>query len=251
MVAAKQETAKKISYPKFPKQAWWTLRKIFNQRLPGGVDGDYLSSVLNMQLDRAQDLVPPLRKMGLIDENGKPTDRANRWRFDEEYSSVCEEIRQDIYPQKLLDAFHDPASISRTSLENRFKSDARVGDSAAGQMATLYLLLLEADSSVQDTATSNPTKQPTKAKRSQSATPKGSASAAKQVAQGGPVKANGHLADVEENKPHQAGHARDYGPSVHFNIQVHISPDASAQQIDDTFASMAKHFAVFFRQDHE
>ncbi len=250
MVVAKPET-KKISYPMFPKQAWWTLRKIFNQRLPGNVDGDYLSSVLNMQIERAQDLVSPLRKMGLIDENGKPTDRANRWRFDEEYPSVCEEIRQDIYSQKLLDAFHDPASISRISLENRFKSDARVGDSAARQMATLYLLLLIADPSEQDTATSNPIKQPTKVKKNQSPAPKGGVSAAKQAVEEGQVRANGHLADAEENNPHQARHTREYGPSIHFNIQVHISPDATADQIDQTFASMAKHFAPFFRQDHE
>ncbi len=250
MVTVKPET-KKISYPTFPKQAWWTLRKNFSQRLPGVVDREYLSSVLNMQLETAQNIVPPLRRMGLIDENGKPTDRANRWRFDEEYQAVCEEIRQEIYPQKLLDAFHDPASISRTSLENRFKNDARVGNSAAKHMAVLYLLLLKADPSEQDTTASNLTKQPTKGNRSQSPVPKGGTSAAKQAIQGGPVKANGHLTDAEENKPRQARHAGEYGPSIHFNIQVHISPDASEDQIDHIFASMAKHFGPFSRQDHE
>lgn len=30
-------------------------------------------------------------------------------------------------------------------------------------------------------------------------------------------------------------------PSVHIDIQVHISPDASAEQIDKIFESMAKH----------
>lgn len=250
MVIAKLE-AKKIRYPVFPKQTWWTLRKIFNQRLPGVVDADYLSGVLSMHPKTAQNLVPPLMRLGLIDENGKPTDRANRWRFDEEYPTVCAEIRQEIYPQRLLDAFHDPALVSRTSLENRFKSDARVGDSAARQMAILYLLLLKADPSEQDTATSNSPKQPAGAKKSQSPAPKGSTSTAKQFAQGEPVKSNGHLADVEESRPHQARQTREYGPSIHFNIQVHISPDATADQIDQTFASMAKHFAPFFRQDHE
>jgi hypothetical protein len=245
MVVAKPET-KKISYPMFPQKAWWTLRKIFYQRLPGEVDGDYLASVLGMQLERAQDLVSPLRKMGLIDENGKTTDRANNWRFNEEYKAVCEEIRQEIYPQKLLDAFHDPASISRTALENRFKNDARVGDSAAKQMAILYLLLLRADPSEQDAATNSAPKQPAKGNRRQSAAAKASVSAAKQV-----VQANGHLSNAEESTPHQTRHTRDNGPSLHVNIQVHISPDASTEQIDHTLASMAKHFATFFRQDHE
>jgi hypothetical protein len=31
------------------------------------------------------------------------------------------------------------------------------------------------------------------------------------------------------------------GPSVHIDIQVHISPEANADQIEQIFASMAKH----------
>jgi len=30
-------------------------------------------------------------------------------------------------------------------------------------------------------------------------------------------------------------------PSLHIDIQIHISPEASAEQIDQIFASMAKH----------
>ena len=31
------------------------------------------------------------------------------------------------------------------------------------------------------------------------------------------------------------------GPSVHIDLQVHISPEASPDQIDNIFSSMAKH----------
>jgi glycine cleavage system regulatory protein len=31
------------------------------------------------------------------------------------------------------------------------------------------------------------------------------------------------------------------GPALHIDIQIHISPEASADQIDQIFASMAKH----------
>lgn len=31
------------------------------------------------------------------------------------------------------------------------------------------------------------------------------------------------------------------GPSLHIDVQIHISPEASAEQIDQIFASMAKH----------
>ena len=35
--------------------------------------------------------------------------------------------------------------------------------------------------------------------------------------------------------------SRDGGPSVHIDIQVHISPESSADQVEQIFASMAKH----------
>ena len=36
-------------------------------------------------------------------------------------------------------------------------------------------------------------------------------------------------------------HSRQATPSLHIDIQVHISPDATSDQIDQIFASMAKH----------
>ena len=36
-------------------------------------------------------------------------------------------------------------------------------------------------------------------------------------------------------------HQRAAGPDLHLDIQIHISSDATAQQIDQIFASMAKH----------
>jgi hypothetical protein len=32
-----------------------------------------------------------------------------------------------------------------------------------------------------------------------------------------------------------------FGPALHIDIQIHISPEASAAQIEQIFASMAKH----------
>jgi len=39
------------------------------------------------------------------------------------------------------------------------------------------------------------------------------------------------------------------GPSVHIDIQVHIAPESSAEQVDQIFASMAKH--LFGGRDRE
>lgn len=43
---------------------------------------------------------------------------------------------------------------------------------------------------------------------------------------------------MELNSAHKGGALK---PSVHIDLQIHISPDASVEQIDAIFASMAKH----------
>jgi hypothetical protein len=37
------------------------------------------------------------------------------------------------------------------------------------------------------------------------------------------------------------------GPAIHIDIQIHISPESTAQQIDKIFESMAKH--LYGRKD--
>jgi hypothetical protein len=46
---------------------------------------------------------------------------------------------------------------------------------------------------------------------------------------------------VSSVQPNSSARSVSGGPSVHIDIQVHIAPEASADQIDQIFASMAKH----------
>lgn len=46
---------------------------------------------------------------------------------------------------------------------------------------------------------------------------------------------------VDANAPIMPTVAASPTPSVHIDLQIHISPDASPDQIDSIFASMAKH----------
>ena len=46
--------------------------------------------------------------------------------------------------------------------------------------------------------------------------------------------------DSAEAHAQQIG-ATSFGPALHIDIQIHISPEASAAQIEQIFASMAKH----------
>src|SRR5437588_9268343 len=218
-----------VSYPVIDTVRWWALRKQFRQKsIPSVVDIQYLSTVLGVQPGSAQNILSPLKKIGLIDQDGKPTDRVRRWRDNEEYSKVCEEIRKDIYPAALLDIFPD-ADIDRAKLERWFVTTTGFGTTQVRGMARFYLLLAETDPSKQDSIT-------TPAKTSQAAKTAPSRTKTPILKTNKPEKeaSNGAVATATIEPELKTGSTRvnvnGFGPSLHIDIQIHIAPDASADQ---------------------
>jgi len=228
-----------VNYPMFSTSVWWALRKKFIQTVPSRVTDTYLAGVLGMEpISAKKNLLSPLRRLGLIDSDGKPTDRAIRWRNDDQYAAVCEEIRKDIYPQELLDTFPD-ANSPRSSVEKWFANATRVGEGASKKMATLYFLLTEADPTGQES--SSATIKVPKPSKTTSSAPKSNGSGAKKVATD---NSNGKAyspTELETKIPPPSQRVSSIVPSLHIDIQIHIPPDASAEQIDQIFASMSKH----------
>ena len=100
----------KRTFPRIPAKNWWALRERFKQTMPNRVDADYLQSVLGLTTTAsAGNLIGPLRTLGLIGDEGQPTDRAFDWREDDSYRQVCEDMRNDVYPDTLRSAFPDPS----------------------------------------------------------------------------------------------------------------------------------------------
>jgi hypothetical protein len=203
------------------------------QSVPGKIDALYVASKLNMsEISAKSNVLRALRTMGLIDGDSKPTPRALRWRDDAHYREVCEEIAADIYDQELLAAFPGP-EVDRHALQRWFALRASVGESAAKQMAALYSLLAAGDPSGQDPSTLK-------------SAPKNSArrvvaGVARPGQNGRQVKPPPEVtSDNGRNRAPDEG-MRMVGPSLHIDVQVHISPDATADQIDAIFASMSKH----------
>ena len=79
----------KVAYIAVPDSAWWALRRKLGQTMPKEIAPSYLASVLNIGLGSTRNVLPGLRAVGLIDDTGKPTELANRWRNDAEYRQVC------------------------------------------------------------------------------------------------------------------------------------------------------------------
>lgn len=230
----------KVSYPNIPVKHWWALRKRFQQSIPTVVSPGYVATALGMKEASAKaNIIPTLAAIGIIDDNGVPQDRAVRWRDDEEYSKVCTEIRKEIYPQELLDAIPGP-SVDRSAVERWFASKTGVGTAAARRMAVVYEFLSEADPSKAQEISAKTTKRTTKAGSSKKVTK------AIEVTTSA-IKNDSKTPEVQTPVVTSA----NFTPSIHIDIQIHISPESSPDQIDHIFASMAKHFYKQVRSSNE
>lgn len=235
----------KKRYPVISTKHWHSVRRKFRSALPKEVTTSYLASLLNMTPDSARaNVLAGLKLAGIVDQDNKPTERANRWRDDAQYPQVCEEIRQEVYDQELLDLAHD-TSADRGSVQKWFANRAKVGEDASRKFASFYLMLLKADLS-DETEGSTPTRvvgnQKTKPRLASKPTAKSSTendtSSSNDVDSKipSPELQPARFVSVEQSRRQ---------PSLHINIQIHISSDSSAEQIDQIFASMAKHLRDF------
>jgi hypothetical protein len=211
------------SFPTVVEKNWWALRIKFKQSIPGVVTYGYLATVLNITEASARtNVFPWLRSMGLIDDDSKPTNLATRWRDDDSYADVCQEIVTKTYPRELIDAIDD-LSHNYAAVKKWFANKMGVGDSSAQKLATTYVLLSEGNPSKSSVASKKVVQAP-KQKPRASRNQKPEHKAVTDVAPSTHVKA-----PVAE------------GPGVSINLQIHISADSSPEQIDQIFAGMAKH----------
>ncbi len=232
-------TKESVNFPMISTSSWWTLRKKFIQTLPARLTTNTLASMFNTTPKSASvNLLSPLKKMGLVDDEGKTTERARRWRDDDQYPLVCKEIREEVYPQDLLDTFSEHGS-SRAAIERWFANEAGVGESAKQKMTTLYLLLIEADPTKQDSS-SNASKT-TKSTKSVSSPPSKSGTLTMQKGGNRQDEKVHTLVPRDEEQRLIKHNVNSIEPSLHIDIQIHIASDASAEQIDHIFSSMSKH----------
>jgi hypothetical protein len=215
------------TFPRMPVKHWWALRAKFKNSIPLTITPNYIASAFSMSEDSARANVLPFVKMvGLIDENGKVVDgRAKKWRDDEGYKEVCAAIMKEVYPQELIDLASDP-SFGQTEMTRWFSNHTGAGKEAVRMMVAFFMLILRADVSASVKESASPSRPAVKEK--------GSVAGVKQAAAKATPKHNNLKAQDTGN----------YVPPVHINVQIHIAADATADQIDQIFASMAKHLKI-------
>jgi hypothetical protein len=232
------EENKKRGYPKIARNNWFALREKFKQKVPGEVSANYVASTMGMTQASAQaNILPPLRAFGLIEESGKPTELAYEWRDDEKYAQVCATLIENTYPQSIRDAFHSPDAPLK-NVVSWFAREGKVGDSAATMHAKTYLMLLEADpAGGKETA-------PARAKPATKSSPGTTKPATSKLAKSTVLaEVNGSMPLPQQPPEHEKAHT--FSPKIHIDVQIHISPESSADQIDKIFESMARHLKDF------
>jgi hypothetical protein len=169
-------------------------------------------------------ILPYLRRLGIIDEDAKTGDRAKQWRDDTHYSQVCKEILAEVYPQELRDAVTEVSQ--RAEAERWFAHKTGTGETAARKMAALYMVLLEGDAS----------KQP---EQDASDRPKDRATKTRETGTSRVPAAPTYPPAANTHNQHQPPSQQK--PGININVEIHISADSTPEQIEQIFASMAKH----------
>lgn len=221
--------AEKQIYPMIPEKSWWMIREQFKKTIPSNISVSYLKSLLSLTSDQAaRNIMSPLRQMGLIDDDNKPTSRANDWRTDAEYSKLCKTLVDELYPDELRDLFPD-SIVDNQRAKEWFMHTANLGESAASKVTSTFLLL-------KDGQVKNVSDFRKKAEKPSS----------KKTIKSNETTKNSSPVVIENTNPDEKQKGKitlknTNSPTLHIDMQIHISPDASLEQIDAIFASMAKH----------
>jgi hypothetical protein len=220
------EEEQRATYPRIPAKIWWQLRAAASRSPPKEITTSYLESLLGISEGTAQNLLPNLRVIGLIDSNNKTQPLIHEWRDDETYAKACGVMLERVYPDELRNLAPAP-NPDRSQVMRWIMRKTMTGETSTSQMAAFYLLLAKGDPVDGEVAENGDAPKP-KAK------PKPAPPDAKRA-----VRPAAPEKPVEE--AHPPAPPKHRAPSMHIDMQIHISPQASPEQIEAIFASMAKH----------
>jgi len=216
------------NFPSIPVSHFLNLRNQFKKSIPGTITANYLATILSMtESSTRTNLMPSLRIMGLIDAEGKTNQElAKKFRDDQSYASFCEEMLKKIYPEELLDTFPDKDS-NKDKIKTWFMNHSSVGESGASKYASFFWALLQGDPAATSSSINS-----TKSNDNKTKSPK--------------IKSSGKSQNItkpldSKAPPPPATEKNNFGPDLNINIQIHISSDASADQIKNIFENMAKY----------
>jgi hypothetical protein len=209
------------NYPQLPSAVWWKLRDAFNRRIPAKINESYLASILSVGTTAARQYLRDLKSIGLVNEDDSPSELVVDWRDDEKYRAISQQMLNSIYPDELLASAHPP-NPDRQWVVRWFMQNLKIGEGAAGNKAAFYILLASGElQKLVQTGTAT----------------KGKANAKPPLSRAAAAESR----SMPTPPPIPAAARTHIEPNIQLNIQIHISADATNEQIDAIFASMATH----------
>lgn len=215
------------------------VRARLKQSVPSVITVDWIIAALDSTEKTARNVAPQLKLLGLVDGEARPTELVYDFKDDETFAKACSEMVEHAYPETLRQAHEDPAADA-SRVAGWFGRNAKTGEAVAGMQARMYLWLLKAEMPAADD-------KPQKRRTVKPKLPKKDDPGTAQTV----TSAHTPRRDVmrEPDDESGAGGEKDVtpppappaGPNLHVDVQVHVAADASAEQIDAIFASMAKH----------
>jgi hypothetical protein len=223
-------------YPYISANVWTELRVRFKQKVPSAVTAGYLQTALGFASEKgAKNLLPQLRLVGLIDTAGVPTELAKRYRMDDDYPAAAQEIVEAIYPSEVRELFPGPHE-DVAAVAGWFMRHTGGGQASAVMQARFYASLISGEIPSSEKAT--------KSTKAPAAGQKPPAKRVPKVEK--PAKPTALAQDQSETPDAPSVGLPSVGvvgalPGLHIDVQIHIDAEATTEQIDAVFASMAKH----------
>jgi len=186
------------------------VSKIKNLGTPTTVNYKWLASI-GFKSTNDRSLITVLKFINFIDSSSHPTDLWKKFKGDNK-GALAEGILvgyKDLYA-----TYPEAHKVSTSDLQNYFRTHTDAGDRAIQSMVATFKTLSEL-ADFERTSLSLVKNQP---------------ATLPEVVSSSPIihQATGETASAK-------------APSVHIDIQIHIDANAKAEQIDQIFASMAKH----------
>lgn len=214
-------------YPSIPARTYWDLRQRFINAPPRELNKDYLSTALGLGDKVAANTMPSIKTLGLVDDDNRPTDLAQKWRDDQRYTEATREIIEAVYPQALRDV-SPPDAPDLEAAQRWFLNETKAGRPRANQLAAFYVLLASGErGSAQGSAPRR-----SAADRSTTSTPRATQRTSRTRAA---RNSGGSERDTSDDSQ------KVQLPSMSVAVQVYIDKDMTPEQVDHVFESMAKH----------
>lgn len=205
------------NFPQIPKTVWWGVRELLKNSPNITVTDTLLAASLKVQPAAAKQYVLELKRTAMLDDEGRATSIAKKWRLDGEYSDAVKEIVAANYPEELV-ALAPPDNLDRETVKTWFMGQG-LGQGAAGNKTATYVLISSPDPGE---ASAKPA--------GQKSTPKAkSPSESKRPAK------------KDEERNVDVTRSKTLDIPLNVNVQIHISADASSEQIETIFSAMRKH----------